>query len=153
MGFGAAMSQHFWNSGVIFKKLTTPEFATGKLLFLPFYAGGWEIKNPVNVSLTGFYFWMLFEKVELPGFEPGSKQGSHTLSTCLAPTYFSCSNWIRATDYCLIFLISHRARSVHDANPYLRALPDRVGKRCDRPGNVLFQHLMPEILRRGAWIY
>jgi hypothetical protein len=24
--------------------------------------------------------------VELPGFEPGSKQGDHTLSTCLAPT-------------------------------------------------------------------
>lgn len=36
--------------------------------------------------------------VELPGVEPGSKRGSHKLSTCLAPTYFSGAGWIRATD-------------------------------------------------------
>lgn len=68
------------------------------------------------MQFTGVRFCLLFVKVELPGFEPGSKQGSHTLSTCLAPTYFSSNNWIRATDRCLIFLFSHHARSPHDTN-------------------------------------
>jgi hypothetical protein len=36
--------------------------------------------------------------VELAGVEPASKRGSHKLSTCLSPTYFSCTGWIRATD-------------------------------------------------------
>ncbi len=41
----------------------------------------------------------------MPGIEPGSKRGSNTLSTCLAPTWFSSNDWIRATDHYLSFLI------------------------------------------------
>ena len=36
-------------------------------------------------------------KVELPGFEPGSKQGNHELSTRLALTWFSCAGRLKAT--------------------------------------------------------
>jgi len=48
---------------------------------------------------------MKCKKVELAGVEPASKRGSHKLSTCLAPTWFSYDGWIRATDHHLSFLI------------------------------------------------
>ena len=40
--------------------------------------------------------------VELEGIEPSSKQGNHTLSTCLSWPSFSCCNKTQATNYSLI---------------------------------------------------
>ena len=41
-------------------------------------------------------------EVELEGVEPSSKQGNHTLSTCLSWSSFSCRNKTQATNYDLI---------------------------------------------------
>ena len=83
--------------------------------------------------------------VELPGFEPGSKQGNHTLSTCLAPTWFSSNGWIKATDHYLIFLISETTRSVLFPSSLLLAPHYRTGRKRDHPGDVLFQYLVSEL--------
>ncbi len=48
--------------------------------------------------------------VELPGFEPGSRQGNHELSTRLALTWFSCVGRIKATYQRLILKISPALR-------------------------------------------
>ena len=40
--------------------------------------------------------------VELEGFEPSSKQGNHTLSTCLSWTSFSSCGKTQATNRSLI---------------------------------------------------
>ncbi len=63
--------------------------------------------------------------VELPGFEPGSKQGDHTLSTCLALTCFSSIGRIKATDQYLISLISFQWRSIIKTNSEFIAPPVR----------------------------
>ena len=95
------------------------------------------------MTLTGVCFWMFFEKVELPGVEPGSKRGSNMLSTCLAPTWFSCNSWIKATDRYLSFWISLVVRSNQQAIPDLLAPPDRIDSGQRHPGDVLSQHLVP----------
>ena len=41
-------------------------------------------------------------KVDLEGVEPSSKQGNHTLSTCLFRTSFSCGGKTRTTNRRLI---------------------------------------------------
>ena len=41
-------------------------------------------------------------KVELEGVEPSSKQGNHTLSTCLFQTSFSCYDKTWTTNHNLI---------------------------------------------------
>ena len=40
--------------------------------------------------------------VELEGVEPSSKQGNHTLSTCLSWPSFSCRDKTQATNHGLI---------------------------------------------------
>ena len=49
-----------------------------------------------------FIFFIYPQKVELEGFEPSSKRGNHTLSTCLSWTSFSCNSKTQATNCCLI---------------------------------------------------
>ena len=53
-----------------------------------------------HIALYPFCFTTL--KVELEGFEPSSKRGNHTLSTCLSWPSFSCNSKTQATNYCLI---------------------------------------------------
>jgi len=81
--------------------------------------------------------------VELPGVEPGSRQGNHMLSTCLSWLY--CREWwgVRQPDHSLSPFISSSGRSNHQTIPELRALPNRVGTGRHRPGNVSSQHLVP----------
>ena len=54
---------------------------------------------------------MILKYVELAGVEPASKRGSHMVSTCLSPTWFSSAGRIRATYLHLISLFSPAARS------------------------------------------
>lgn len=49
--------------------------------------------------------------MELPGFEPGSKQGTKLLSTCLACGWLSDIRWSQATYAYLSSLFSKRNRS------------------------------------------
>ena len=48
------------------------------------------------------YRTFAFVRVELVGFEPTSKQGNHTLSTCLSWTSFSSCGKTQATNRSLI---------------------------------------------------
>jgi hypothetical protein len=81
--------------------------------------------------------------VELPGIEPGSRQGDHMLSTCLS--CLDCRGWPgdRQPNHSLSPLFSPSGRRDHQAIPELRALPYRVGTGHHRPGNVSSQHLVP----------
>ncbi len=59
------------------------------------------------MKLPYFFYLPLFNmRVELPGVEPGSKQGTKLLSTCLAFDYLSGISWPKATYLLLIFLAS-----------------------------------------------
>jgi hypothetical protein len=88
---------------------------------------------------------LFYRLVELPGVEPGSKQGDHTLSTCLVQTWFSCISWIRTTDLCLISLILQVPRSEVQASPEFPTPPVRIASEQQLPGDVLFQFLEPEL--------
>ncbi len=94
-------------------------------------------KNP----LSGVVVFCLI--VELPGIEPGSRQGDHMLSTCLS--CLDCRGWPggRQPNHSLSPLFSPSGRRDHQAIPELRALPYRVGTGHHRPGNVSSQHLVP----------
>ena len=48
---------------------------------------------------------LVIRLVELAGFEPASKQGDHTLSTCLFRLKFSCCIKTRTTKHSLILFI------------------------------------------------
>jgi hypothetical protein len=106
-------------------------------------SGGTKIIKNACKNLKYRHFHFL--KVELPGVEPGSKQGDHMLSTCLVPTWFSCISWIRTTDLCLISLILQVPRSEVQASSEFPTPPDRIASEQQLPGDVLFQFLEPEL--------
>ncbi len=58
--------------------------------------------------------------MELPGVEPGSKQGIKLLSTCLACGWLSDIRWSQATYVYLSSLFSKRNRSFFASIPVLR---------------------------------
>ena len=57
-----------------------------------------SISNCFIVELEGVQTAL----VELEGVEPSSKQGNHTLSTCLSWPSFSCCDKTQATNHNLI---------------------------------------------------
>ena len=81
--------------------------------------------------------------MELAGVEPASKRGSNRLSTCLAPTWFSSEDWIRATDPHLSFLSF--ASWAKQPTCYLRfsCTTGSDSLRAGHPGDVSSQHLVP----------
>ena len=82
--------------------------------------------------------------MELRGVEPRSKRGSNTLSTCLSKTWFSCEEWIKATDLHLIPFVSPANQGLRPTISDITALPDRAASEQQHPGNVPLQHLMPD---------
>ncbi len=50
-----------------------------------------------KTTLVGMWF-----RVELPGVEPGSKQATHKVSTCLVRCWFSYTGWHRTAYLYLI---------------------------------------------------
>ena len=81
--------------------------------------------------------------MELPGVEPGSKRGSHMLSTCLAPTWFSGNDWIRATDPYLSFLSFTDQAKQQICYLRISCTTSSESLRAWHPGDVLSRHLVP----------
>jgi len=82
--------------------------------------------------------WFL---VELAGVEPASKQGDHTLSTCLVVLDFRDTSAAEQAKLPLVPVVSPSERDDHQASPESRAPPCRVGSGPDRPGDVPSRHL------------
>ena len=97
------------------------------------------------MAFTRVCIYLLFEKVELAGVEPASKRGSNKLSTCLAPTCFSCKHRIRATHVYLSSLFSQEHQSFIPTSLDLLAPPVRAASWQQHPGDVSFQNLVSEL--------
>lgn len=62
--------------------------------------------------------------VELPGFEPGSKQDTHKLSTCLFCYWFSILAWEQTPEPKLIFCFLARTLKQYTGQPEIVSTPN-----------------------------